>query len=227
MTDKIKAIVWDLDGTLIHFKIDFMKARKLAIHILKENGAPETVLSTNKTILENVNAAKKVFHTLNYDDSRVKNITKQIDEEISKVEYEAALQATPVNGIEEVLKFAKQKNVKQAIYTYNSTKNAVFSIKKVELEKYFDAVVGRDEVNNPKPHPEHLFEICKRLGVTPSEVLVIGDTLRDIEGAQNISAPSIAIHTKLFDINTLKQADYIVEESEIPLKLIDIIDRFL
>ncbi len=227
MTDKIKAIAWDLDGTLIHFKIDFMKARRITINILREHGAPEPALSMSKTILENVTAAKKVFTNLNYDESRVKKITKQIDEEISKVEYEAALQATQVKGIDEVLKFVKQKNIKQAIYTYNNTQNAIFSLKKVELEYYFDAIVGRDEVKNAKPHPEHLFEICKRLDVSPSEILIVGDTFRDVEGAQNIGAPSIAIHTRLFDVSTLKGANYIVEENEIPLKLIDVIDRFI
>ncbi|MHA1234729.1 MAG: hypothetical protein ACTSQL_06545 [Promethearchaeota archaeon] len=36
----IKAIIWDLDGTLIHFKINSVKARRKAIRVLDTKGKP-------------------------------------------------------------------------------------------------------------------------------------------------------------------------------------------
>lgn len=37
----IKAIIWDLDGTLIHFKINSVKARRKAIKVLRDYGIPK------------------------------------------------------------------------------------------------------------------------------------------------------------------------------------------
>ncbi|HEC38738.1 MAG TPA: HAD family hydrolase, partial [bacterium] len=88
-------------------------------------------------------------------------------------------------------------------------------------------IIGRDNVQNPKPHPEHLLEICDNLNVDPSEILVIGDNFRDIEGAINVGARSIAVLTRLAKIETLQNADKIVEERDIPLKLIKEIEKRL
>ena len=225
--NRIKAIVWDLDGTLIQFKIDFIKARKAAIRTLKKYGIPKNQLSLDKTILDNINSSRELFKDMYYTDQKIKEILKEVDEEIDKVEYEAAIQATLINGIDEVLKFIKDKKLKQAIYTYNSNKNAKISLEKVNLLHFFDVIVGRNDVSNPKPHPDHMLSICNKLGIKPSESLVIGDTHRDIEGAFNVGARSIAIRNKFFKEEMLQIADKVVDENEIPSKLIKAIEELL
>ncbi|GAJ13369.1 unnamed protein product, partial [marine sediment metagenome] len=90
----------------------------------------------------------------------------------------------------------------------------------------FNLIVGRDNVTNLKPHPEHLIYICKQLNVKSDEILIIGDNIRDIEAAINVGAHSIALHTKLAKVETLQIADKIINENEIPLKLIEEIANF-
>ncbi|MFW9972256.1 MAG: hypothetical protein ACFFDF_18875, partial [Candidatus Odinarchaeota archaeon] len=58
---QIKAIVWDMDGTLIHFKINYIKARKIAIKILKSYGVPNHLLTVKISILENMKLARDFF----------------------------------------------------------------------------------------------------------------------------------------------------------------------
>jgi phosphoglycolate phosphatase-like HAD superfamily hydrolase len=88
-------------------------------------------------------------------------------------------------------------------------------------------IAGRDDVSNPKPHPDHMLSICNKLGIKPPESLVIGDTHRDIEGAFNVGARSIAIRNKFFKAEMLQIADKVVDESEIPSKLIKAIEELL
>ena len=57
----IKAIIWDLDGTLIHFKIDWVRARREAIKILKQYGVPKHLLTVKSSILENIGLARDYF----------------------------------------------------------------------------------------------------------------------------------------------------------------------
>ncbi|MFX1462503.1 MAG: HAD family hydrolase [Promethearchaeota archaeon] len=158
---------------------------------------------------------------------RINQIITEVDTEISKIEYEAAINAKIINGIDQVLEFAKNKNLKQAIFTFNTQKNAKISLNKTNILNYFNIIVGRDNITNLKPHPDHLNYICKKLNVNPNELLVIGDNVRDIEAAINIGAYSIAMHTKLAKIETLKIADKIIKENEIPLRLIEEIGKLL
>jgi len=224
-TAPIKAIVWDLDGTLIHFKIDYIRARREAIRILKKYNVPKNLLTVKGSILENVSKSREYFNSNKiYESQKITQIIDEVDHEINKIEYEAALQASHIDGIEEVLEFVKKQNLKQAIFTFNTHKNAEISLQKVNLMKYFELIVGRDNVENMKPHPDHLLSICKKLDVLPSEIIVIGDSSRDIEAALNVGAKSIAIKNKLFNlskIETFQRANQIIEENEIPLKLIE------
>jgi len=226
----MKALIWDLDGTLIHFKINFIKARRTAMEILKENGIPKEEITIKKSILENVKNAIKIFEQKGFDPERINNIVKKIDSEVSKIEYDAALKATKIDGIEKVLEFADQHDLKQAIYTYNTRKNAITSLKTVELLDYFSFIAGRDNVENPKPHQDHLLYICEQLEVKPEEVIVIGDTYRDIQGALNLGAKSIAIKTKTSGFSNkdvFEQADIIVPQDAIPGELIVAINQLL
>ncbi len=223
----IKAIVWDLDGTLIHFRINSTKARKVAINIFVSHGIDKKKLSIQKSILDNINTSKEIFQQNGNDLKQVSKILKEVDTEVSKIEYEAALNATMIKGIENVLIFAKKNNLKQAIFTFNKYEHAKVSLEKVNLLKFFDVIIGRDNVSNPKPHPDHLLIICDKLDVKPNEILVIGDNYRDIESAINVSAHSIAVHTKLAIVETLQKAGVIVRESEIPQKLIKEIKKLL
>ena len=227
----IKAIIWDLDGTLIHFKIDFIRARREAIKILKKYGVPKNILTVKGSILENVGKSREYFKSNKiYKSKKIEQIISEVDDKINEVEYEAALQASHIDGIEEVLEFVEKQNLKQAIFTFNTHRNAEISLQKVNFMKYFELIVGRDNVENMKPHPDHLLSICKKLDVLPSEIIVIGDSSRDIEAALNVGARSIAIKNKLFDLSkteTFQRANQIIEENDIPLKLIKSINELL
>jgi len=226
----IKAVIWDLDGTIIHFKIDFIRARRAAVKILKKYGISKSNLTIEKTIFENVSTSRDIFKSMGYNTQKIENIIKKINGEVSKIELEAAKMATMINGIDQVLEFVHKKNLAQAIYTLNTSKNAKISLEKVNLSHYFDVIVGRDNVKNSKPHPDHLLHICENLKVSPSEILVIGDNHRDIEGALNINARSIAIQSKISRMTNLEifqKADKIIKENEIPTKLIDAIRKFM
>ncbi|MFW9896299.1 MAG: HAD family hydrolase, partial [Candidatus Thorarchaeota archaeon] len=170
---------------------------------------------------------QEIFQQQGKSLNQISKILQEVDKEISKIEYEAALNAKMIQGIEDVLIFAKNKKLKQAIFTFNKYEHAKLSLEKVNLLKFFEVIIGRDNVSNPKPHPDHLLVICKELGVNPNEILVIGDNYRDIEAAINVGAYSIAVHTKLAVIETLQKADKIIKEKEIPQKLAQEIKKFL
>ncbi|MFX0003412.1 MAG: HAD family hydrolase [Candidatus Hodarchaeota archaeon] len=226
-TKRIKAIVWDLDGTLIHFKIDYLRARRVSIKILKYYGVPKHFLTVKISILENMKLAREFFEKEGFSKEKIDKIIEEVDIEIEKIELEAAINAKMIDGINKVLEFAQHKNLKQAIFTFNTKKNAEISLKTVNLLHYFDVILGRDNVTNLKPHPDHLIQICNQLNIDSNEIIVIGDNVRDIEAAINVGAYSIGVLTNLANIESLQIADKVIKENEIPLKLIEEIEKFI
>ena len=92
----IKAIIWDLDGTLIDFKINSIKARRKAIKILRKYGIPKENLSSKTSLLEMVRTSKEIFNTLGFSDEKIKEVIKEVNNAVILVEYEAAIKASSV-----------------------------------------------------------------------------------------------------------------------------------
>ncbi len=225
-----KAIIWDLDGTLIEFKIDFIRARKEAIKILQKHGISRGKLTIKNSIWMTTQNAKEILVEKGYSAENIQEIMDEVNEEIVNIEREAALKASIMEGIKEVVEYIKNKGLKQAIYTFNTNDNARLSLQTVGLLKYFDVIGGRDDVLNPKPHPDHLRYICEKLNSNFSEIIVIGDNHRDIEGALNVGARSIAKYakiSKLSNIEMLEKADRFIKEGEPASSLIKAIEELM
>ncbi len=60
------------------------------------------------------------------------------------------------------------------------------------LQQRFDATRCADE-GFPKPHPDMLLHLMDRLGVTPEETLMVGDTTHDLQLARNAGTAAIAV----------------------------------
>jgi HAD superfamily hydrolase (TIGR01549 family) len=225
----IKSIIWDLDGTLIHFKIDYIRARKAAIEILSKYDVPKDLIPLQNSILDNVKTSRRYLTSKNVPEDVIDKLVFEINSRVSEIEYEAALQATKVKHIEKVLEFASKKGLKQVIYTYNTHQNAKKSLEKTEILSFFDMIVGRDDVKNPKPHKDHINVICEKLKVNPGQCVVIGDTYRDIEGALKVGAYSIAVETKLPQVfkDKFEDADFLINQSDIPHSLIKILNELI
>ena len=226
----IKAIVWDLDGTLIHFKINSIKARRNAIKILRNYRVPKKELSIDMPILEAIKNSKQFFIEFGYSPEKIKKISEEVNKAIIEVEHEAAIKATLIEGIAEVLEFAHKKNLIQAIFTYNTHNNARTSLKTAGITHYFDVIAGRDDIKNLKPHPDHLRYVCGKINVQLDEIVIIGDTGRDIEAALLTSSKSIALNTKIPSFikrDAFEKADKIIQPDEIPHELIKTLEDFL
>jgi len=226
----IKAIVWDLDGTLIHFKINSIKARRKAIKVLRSNGVPKKELSVDMSILEAIKISKQFFIEFGFSSKKIKKIIEEVNATIIEIEHEAAIKASLIEGIAEVLEFAHKKNLIQAIFTYNTHDNARTSLETAGITQYFDVIAGRNDIKNLKPHPDHLKYVCKKIHVQLDEIVVIGDTGRDIEAALLTNSKSIALNTRIPSFikrEAFKKADKIIQPDELPNELIKTLEKFL
>ncbi len=73
---------------------------------------------------------------------------------------------------------------KKAVITNTPTDCARQILKKFDITQYFEAIITSDDVLKAKPDPEIVFTACKRLGVTPKNALLVGDTESDVKAGR-------------------------------------------
>ncbi len=211
---KINAIIFDLDGTLIYFKIDFMAARQEVIQKLYSVGIPRNLISSNQRILNTVKIAENYLRSREINIEEISLLKNQIDQIISKYEMEGAKKTTLIPGVLEVLNFLKEKRYKIGLFTLENLNTTNYILNKFLIKSFFNAIITRDDVHNYKPDAEHLNAVLTKLEVSADEIIVVGDNPVDFECAKRLKAMAIARysirHTKSELIKA--GADFVIQE---------------
>ena len=63
----------------------------------------------------------------------------------------------------------------------------------LDIAKYFTVVIGGDDVQNKKPHPEPLLLVAEKLSLAPAELLFVGDSRNDIQAAKAAGCCSVGL----------------------------------
>ncbi len=152
----IRAVVFDMDGTLTRPVLDFPRIRT-------EIGIAEPLLE-NMLALPPGPARERAF-------------------EILERFEEAAAEGSELNDdVREVLGFLAGRGVPAALVTRNSRASVRRVLEKHELR--FEVVVARED-GPVKPSPEPLWLICERLSVPPPQALMVGDFKFDVLAGRN------------------------------------------
>lgn len=121
--------------------------------------------------------------------------------------------AKPIPGIEELLKSCHNAGVLLGVVTSDRTKETLEHLNWVGLTAYFGSVVGRDRVSLGKPNPEMVTLACSELGVSPAEVVVIGDSNVDMRmGKEAGVMMTIGLETGEDGAPYLHDADLIIKD---------------
>lgn len=96
-------------------------------------------------------------------------------------------------GLMELLEFVKQKGILMAVASSSDKSIIEWYLKLGGIEKYFDYIISGEQVVHSKPNPEIFLRVCRELGVTPEEALVLEDSKSGIMAAVNGNIPVICI----------------------------------
>jgi len=191
----VKAVVFDLDGTIASFNIDYKTVRAEVRSFLIRAGLPASVLSINESIFEML---KKTEIFMKNNGKSEKTMTETRDKALAiaeKYELEAAKTTSLLPGILETLKTLKKMNLKIGLCTINSEKSTNYILKRFGIAEFFDAVISRNSVKYVKPNTEHLEAALKALGVNPEEAMVVGDGVSDMKCARELNAIAVGLPT--------------------------------
>jgi phosphoglycolate phosphatase len=83
-------------------------------------------------------------------------------------------------GIQTFLSQLREHGLHTALATNDERKDTEAILNHLGMESLFDILLCAGEVNQPKPHPETIFAICRQLGIDPKETVMVGDSVADM-----------------------------------------------
>jgi len=100
-----------------------------------------------------------------------------------------------MQGAAEMLKKLKKDGKKVGIVTMKLAEFAQSLCEDLKIAKYIDVIIGGEDVEHGKPHPEGLLKAMKQLGVKKEETVFVGDSLYDAEAAKEAGIDFIGATT--------------------------------
>ena len=223
----IKAVIFDLDGTIASFNLDYKTLRGEVRSYLLRVGVPASVLLVNENVFDMLKKTMIYVKNSGKSAEAMEGIRNEALAIAEKYELEAAANTDLVSGAYETLKVLKQMGLKIGLFTLNSDKAANYILQRFKLGDFFGVTVPRNKVNFVKPNPEHLEMALKILGVSPEETLVVGDSDVDMESAKELKAVAVGLPSDKSKIDRLMKhgANYVITSiTDLPV-LVEKINR--
>lgn len=222
----IKAVIFDLDNTLVDFIAMKHAAIRAAIIAMVDAG-----LKIPKEVAED--KIYKIYDEEGIEDQRV--FDKFLQKELGQIDYkihaagiigyrrarEAALVLYP--HVQMALMELVKKGLKLAVVTDAPRLQAWLRLCQLNLHHYFDVVITYEDTNKRKPDPEPFKKALETLKLDYHETVMVGDWVeRDIVGAKQLGMKSVfARYGDRFDTAD-SGADYEINDI---LELLDIISE--
>jgi len=191
---KIKAVIFDLDGTITEPYLDFDSLRK-EIGLAADAGPLLEAMET------------------------MSDAERKKTEEILYKHEQAAIEHSTLNkGAAETLKKLRQMKIPIGILTRNTSANASAVAEKHNIK--FDAVFDRND-GPVKPDPFGVKMLCKHFNVLPQEAIVVGDYLFDLQCAKAAGAISVWMKNSAKTDKFSEFADFTIDSLT---EILDIMD---
>ena len=208
----IQSVIFDLDGTLAHFNLDFKTLRGEVRSYLIRMGVPTSVVNVNESIFEMLKKAEIFLKNSGKPTDVFDEVRTQALAIAEKYEMEAASTTNLQMGANEMLKELKRMKIKMGLCTTSSEKAVNYILQHFKIEEYFQVVVPRNKVKNVKPSTESFELALKTLNTGPKETVIVGDSIVDMQSTKELDAVAVGFPTGVSTIEQLKHngANYII-----------------
>lgn len=183
---KPDAIIFDLDGTLVHSAPDLHAAVNVALAALKREP------------LNLETATSFVGHGVEKLVERALKATGGCDQDLHEAAMGLFLESyaqnmttltRPYTGVVECLTHLHSQGVPMAICTNKPTEPARTICDALDLTRFFDVISGAEPDVPKKPSATPLLRCISDLGAQPASTIYVGDSLVDFETARNAGVP--------------------------------------
>lgn len=191
----IKAVILDLDDTLVESTVNFPKFKGLVIDRIVSYGENRGDYDPTGTIVTIINKFESRMLEMGVPEREARRRLAELDKIMDAVEMERVSETIAYDGAVKLLGLLKSNGIKVGILTRGCKEYADSALYRTGLSSYVDAVECRNSNTKSKPNPEAYLELVKALGVRREETIFVGDHPIDGQCAANAGVPFIAVLT--------------------------------
>jgi len=169
-TQKYKAFLFDLNGTMIHDMPYHVSAWHKVIQslggTLSEEEMKQACYGKGEEMLERIFPGKF-------------SVQERIDiSELKEARYRTDFlpELKLIDGLDQLLLKAFQQNIKVGIGSAANNLNIAFVIDNLDIRHYMQAIISGEMVTESKPHPETFLKCAEVLNIAANQCLVFEDT---------------------------------------------------
>ncbi len=209
----MRAIIFDLDGTLIDSAIPFKEMKSTVIKYLQTVGVTPGLLNNDMLNSQITSIAVEDLRKKAVSQVEIRVIFSRVSDIMNGVELKSLPWASLIEAVPETLKALKDMGLKLGIMTRGCHEYAKKILDRFGLTEFFDAVVARDDVENPKPNPEHAFHLLGLLSVRAEEALCVGDHWSDGECAKKAGLKFVLVKRGDRNITSPEESGFLTVNS--------------
>lgn len=209
----IKAVIFDMDGTLIDTEKYYRIAWKYALESFGYHPTEEQLLMF-RSLGRPFSAAylKKTFgEELEYE--QVRKVRQGRFNELVETQ---GIQLKP--GAKEILTFLREKNIVTAIATCTNIERANQYLKQIGLYDLLDRVISASMVETGKPAPDIYLYACKELDLNPANCMAVEDSPNGIYSAHDAGCNVVMVPDQSPADDEIRKILYGYEDSLFGLK---------
>lgn len=214
----IKAILFDLDGTLLNTLDDIKNSVN---YMLKKHGFKERTLDEIRSFVGD-GAKQMIERSIGFTEPK-EQVLECLSTYEAHYEIHKADLTKPYDGVYDLLNQLKEKDIRLAVVS-NKPMPQVIPLIEGLFPGYFEVILGETSELKRKPSPEMLFYAIEALKLSKEDVLFVGDSDVDMQTAINANVDAIAVLWGFRDETVLKkyQPKYIVNH---PKEILTIINK--
>lgn len=188
-----KGFIFDLDGVIVdtakyHFLAWQRLAKSLGIDFAEEDNEQLKGVSRVKSLEKILSWGNKTI-----PEGQFKELMEKKNEEY--LSYIADMDGDEIlPDVSRVLNILIEKQ--QPVSLGSASKNARIILERVNLRKYFDAIVDGNDVSKAKPDPEVFLIAARLLNIEPKDCIVFEDSVAGVKAANAANMVSIGIGSK-------------------------------
>jgi 2-phosphoglycolate phosphatase len=187
MAKPIRAVMFDLDGTLLDTAPDFVV---VVNQLLVEQARPELAAEIIRAGVSNGSKALiKLSFAIDENNEQFEPLRQRL---LELYLQNHSVHTKPFPGINTLIEQLAAHNIAWGIATNKPALYTLPLMVDMNMQPPPASVICPDHVARPKPDPASLFLASSQLGCTPEEIIFVGDHKRDIDCGKEAGSITIA-----------------------------------
>ena len=207
----VKALIFDLDGTLIDSKLDLVNSVNIMLQQIGRLALPADTVASYIG-----HGAPKLVASVLGPDATEQERREALLVFLAHYETHALDETRPYPGAAEALQALEDRAL--AVLTNKPLALALQILQGLDLAKYFEKIYGGDSFEKKKPDPAGAQKIMQELRSAPQQSMMVGDSDVDVQTARNAGMLAAAVPFGFGQYNPIANpADiYLHHMSELP-----------